>query len=213
VGGGVPLKLHLQLHEFRPAPLKPNPVTIALNGSERATFTPSADLAAYDFDLPATDLRGDAVIDLRSDTFRPKDTLPDSTDERDLGLFVDQIQLGYGTGLIVPPLLVYTLLIASVISAYGLSRTMGLSTRVSFSIGVALVIAEAVGVIGFRLWIAHNSPWIAATVFGAWLIALRLTRGRMHPQEGVPLDAGYTPISRSPPSHTSWRLCSCGASS
>src|SRR5512135_1624909 len=63
VGGGVPLKLHLQLHEFRPAPLSPHPVTISLNGRAVASFTPSQDLAAYDFDLPASDLRGDAVID------------------------------------------------------------------------------------------------------------------------------------------------------
>ena len=115
VGGGVPLKLHLQLHEFRPAPLTPQPVAISLNGNPVTLFTPTNDLAAYDFDLPASDLRGDAVIDLRSDTFTPKDTLPNSTDERALGLFVDQIKLEYGAGLIVPPLIVYALLIASVI--------------------------------------------------------------------------------------------------
>ncbi len=71
VGGGVPLKLHLQLHEFRPAPLTPNPVMIALNGHGVVSFTPFTDLAAYDFNLPASDWRGDAVIDLHSDTFRP----------------------------------------------------------------------------------------------------------------------------------------------
>ena len=180
VGGGVPLKLHLQLHEFRPAPLSPKPVTISLNGRQVASFTPSRDLAAYDLDLPASDLRGDAVIDLRSDTFRPKDTLPDGTDERDLGLFVDQIRLTYGAEVIVPPLIVYALLIASVISAYGLSKTIGLSTRVSFVLAMILLIAEAIGVIGFRLWIAHNSPWIAATISGAWLIALRLKKSRRH---------------------------------
>jgi len=38
------------------------------------------------------------------------------------------------------------------------------------------LIAEIVGVIGFRLWIAHNSPWIAATTIGGWLIAMRLRR-------------------------------------
>jgi hypothetical protein len=112
VGGGVPLKLHLQLHEFRPAPLSPDPVAISLNGREVASFAPTNDLAAYDFDLPASDLRGDAVIDLRSDTFRPKDNLPTSADERDLGLFVDQIKLDYGAGLIVPPLIVYALLVS-----------------------------------------------------------------------------------------------------
>ncbi len=60
VGGGVPLKLHLQLQEYRPAPLSPNPVTITLNGQQVASFTPATDLAAYDFDLPPADLRGDA---------------------------------------------------------------------------------------------------------------------------------------------------------
>src|SRR5512143_2773935 len=168
VGGGVPLKLHLQLHELRPAPLSPKPVVISLNSHEITAFTPTNDLAAYDFDLPASDLRGEAVIDLRSDTFRPKDALPDSTDERDLGLFVDQIKLDYGTGLIVPPLLVYALLIASVIGAYGLSRTIGLSTRVSWVIAAIMLITAAIGVIGSRLWIAHNSPWIAGTISGAW---------------------------------------------
>jgi Gpi18-like mannosyltransferase len=176
VGGGVPLKLHVQLHELRPAPLTPQPVTIALNGNLITLFTPTNDLAAYDFDLPASDWRGDAVIDLRSDTFRPKDTLPNSTDERDLGLFVDQIKLDYGAGLIVPPLMVYALLIASVIGAYGLSKTIGVSGRVSLVIAAIVLIAAAIGVIGFRLWIAHNSPWIAATIMVAWLIAWRLKR-------------------------------------
>ena len=113
VGGGIPLKLHLQLHELRPAPLTPKPVTISLNGHEVTSFTPTNELAAYDFDLPASDLRGDAVIDLRSDTFRPQDTLPGSTDERDLGLFIDQLKLEYGNGLVIPPLIVYALLITS----------------------------------------------------------------------------------------------------
>ena len=176
IGGGVPLKLHLQLHELRPAPLRPQPVAISLNGNPVTLFTPSNDLADYDFDLPASDLRGDAVIDLRSDTFTPQDTLPNSTDERALGLFVDQIKLEYGSGLIVPPLIVYALLIASVLALYGLSKTIGLSARVSFAIALILLIAEVIGVIGFRLWIAHNSPWIAATTIGAWLITVRLTR-------------------------------------
>ena len=59
VGEGAPLKLHLQLQELRPAPLSPHPVTVSLNGHEVTSFTPSNDLAAYDFDLPGSDLRGD----------------------------------------------------------------------------------------------------------------------------------------------------------
>ena len=180
--GGVPLKLHVQLHELRPAPLSPNPVTITLNGLPITSFTPTNDLAAYDFDLPASDLRGDAVIDLHSDTFRPKDTLPDSADERDLGLFIDQIKLEYGAGLIVPPLMVYALLLASVLALFGLSKTIGLSARASLAVTVILLIAEMIGVISFRLWIAHNSPWIAATTIGAWLIALRLKQTHHAPR-------------------------------
>ena len=190
IGGSAPLKLHLQLQEFRPAPLTPQPVTISFNGSTVTSFTPSNDLAAYDFDLPSSDLRGDAVIDLRSDTFRPKATLPNSTDERDLGLFVDQIKLDYGAGLIVPPLMVYALLIASVVGAYGLSKTIGLRARASFVIAIIVLGVEAIGVIGFRLWIAHNSPWIATTIIGAWLIAARLKRGKKQPQRGASQGAG-----------------------
>ncbi len=176
VGGGVPLKLHLQLHEFRPAPLSTQPVTLSLNGRMITSFTPANDLTAYDFELPASDLRGDAVLELRSDTFRPKDTLPNSTDERHLGLFIDQIKLDYGSGLVLPPLFVTVLLITSVLALFGLSRAIGLPTRASLAVALALLAAEVVGVLGFRLWIAHNSPWIAATTIGAWLIALRLKR-------------------------------------
>ena len=173
-GSGVPLKLHLQLHEFRPPPLTPGPVLISLNGREVTSFTPTTELAAYDFDLPPSDLRGDAIIDLHSDTFRPKDALPNSTDQRDLGLFVDQIKLDYSPGLIVPPLIVYALLVVSAIALFGLARTIGLNTRGSFAAAIALLIAAAIGVIGFRLWIAHNSPWIAGTIIGVYLIVLRL---------------------------------------
>jgi hypothetical protein len=192
VGALTPFKLHLHLHEFRPAPLTPNPVTITLNGQSVATFTPANDLAAYDFDLPASDLRGDAVIELHSDTFRPKDALPASTDERDLGLFVDQIKLAYGNGLIVPPLLVYVLLIVSILALFELSKTIGISTRASLMIAIALLLAEVIGVIGFRLWIAHNSPWIAAVTVGAWLIAGRLKRGKRPGVRGKEQEAQFT---------------------
>jgi hypothetical protein len=197
VGGGVPLKLHLQLHEFRPAPLLPRPVAISLNGHEVASFTPSNELTAYDFDLPASDLRGDVVVDLRSDTFRPKDTLPASADERELGLFIDQIKLDYGAGLIVPPLMVYALLIVGVLAIFGLSKTIGLSARASFAIAVSLLITEVIGVIFFRLWIAHNSPWIAATVIGVWLIALRVKKSKKQEARirSIPNSAFHIPNS------------------
>jgi hypothetical protein len=197
VGSGIPLKLHLQLHELRPAPLSPQPVSIALNGAPVALFTPTNELAAYDFDLPASDLRGDAVIDLRSDTFTPKDTIPNNTDKRTLGLFVDQVKLEYGSSLIVPPLIVYALLVASVLALYGLGKTIGLSTRVSAAIALILLIAEIIGVIGFRLWIAHNSPWIAATTIGAWLIARRLRR-RTADDRQPPVVNRRSPVVQSP---------------
>jgi hypothetical protein len=63
LGSGVLLHLRISLHEFRPSPLSPGPVTILLNGRKAARFTPAMDLAAYDLDLPTgpVDWRGDAV--------------------------------------------------------------------------------------------------------------------------------------------------------
>jgi hypothetical protein len=178
VGSGVPLKLSLNLHEFRPVPLMPRPVTLALNGREIISFTPDVILQAYTFDLPPIlDLRGEAVLDLRSDTFTPQDTLPASTDERALGLFIDQITLTYAPGLIVPPLIVWLLLSAAVIGAYGLSGAIGWSWRVSAIISGALLIVISLGVIAYRPFTAHNAPWLAGTVIAAWLVALRLRAG------------------------------------
>ena len=178
VGSGIALKLSLNLHEFRPAPLMPQPVTIALNGRDVISFTPDTNLQAYTFDLPPiADRRGDAVLDLRSDTFTPKDTLPASTDERSLGLFIDQITLDYAPGVIVPPLIVWLLLIASVIGAYGFSQTVGWSRRVGAISSGALLISTSFGVIAFRAFTAHNAPWLAVTVIAAWLIAIRLKAG------------------------------------
>ncbi len=184
-GSGTALKLSLNLHEFRPAPLMPQPVTLALNGRDVISFTPDTNLQAYTFDLPPiADLRGDAVLELRSDTFIPKDTLPNSTDERSLGLFVDQIKLEYGAGLNVPPLITWLLLIASVIGAFGLSGSIGLSGRVSGVIGAIMLFGVSAGVIGYRTFTAHNAPWLAATVIVSWLIVLRLqdAKGKRHDQ-------------------------------
>lgn len=179
LGSGVPLKIHANLHEFRPSPLAPNPVTIALNGNKVISFTPDTNLAAYTFDLPAiADLRGDAIIDLHSDTFPPKETIPNSTDERSLGLFVDQIKLEYGSGLILPPMIVWASLVVSIVAAYAFARAIGLSTRFSFVIGLALLIAEVVGVSAFRTWTAHNSPWLAGTLVVAYSVAVRLKKGQ-----------------------------------
>jgi hypothetical protein len=179
VGSGAPLKLSLNLHEFRPAPLTPRPVTIALNGRDVISFTPDTNLQAYTFDLPPiTDLRGEAVLDLRSDTFTPKGTLPNSTDERSLGLFVDRITLEYAPSLIVPPLIIWLLLIASVIGAYGFSRIVGWSSRASAVVGIIMLLAVSAGVIAFRPFTAHNAPWLAGTVIAAWLVAVRLKDAR-----------------------------------
>ena len=179
LGSGVPLKIQANLHEFRPSPLVPNPVTIALNESKVISFTPDTNLAAYTFDLPAiADLRGDAIIDLHSDTFLPKETIPNSTDERSLGLFVDQIKLEYGSGLILPPMIVWALLVVSIVAAYAFARAIGLSTRVSFIVGLVLLIAEIIGVSVFRTWTAHNSPWLAGTLVVAYSVAMRLKKGQ-----------------------------------
>ena len=85
IGSGVPLRLHTNLHEFRPAPLTPQPASISFNNREIASFTPSPSLLGYDFDVPANfDPGGEAVINFQSDTFTPEQTLPNSTDERSL---------------------------------------------------------------------------------------------------------------------------------
>ena len=197
VGSGNALKLSLNLHEFRPAPLMPQPVTLALNGRDVISLTPDTNLQAYAFDLPPiTDLRGDAVIDLRSDTFIPKDSIPNSTDDRSLGLFVDQVKLDYGAGIIVPPLTTWLLLIASVIGAYGLSQSIGWSQRVSAFIGAVMLLIVSAGVIGYRTFIAHNAPWLAATVIASWLIALRLQDARGKRQDALaPAPAVVRPAS------------------
>jgi hypothetical protein len=184
VGSGNTLKFSLNLHEFRPAPLMPRPVTMALNGRDIISFTPDTNLQAYSFDLPATgDLRGDAVLDLRSDTFVPKETIPNSTDDRSLGLFVDQVKLDYGAGLIVPPLITWLLLIVSVIGAYGLSDSIGWSRRASIVISAVMLLIVSAGVIAFRTFTAHNTPWLAATMIASWLIVLRLHEARGKQQE------------------------------
>ena len=198
VGSALPLKIGLTLHEFRPAPLMPQPVTVALNGREVISFTPDTNLQAYTFDLPPlTDLRGDAVIELRSDAFVPKDSIPDNTDDRSLGVFVDRVQLEYGAGLIVPPLITWLLLVASVIGSFGLSGSIGWSRRVSGVLGAIMLAGVIVGVIGYRTFTAHNAPWLAATVIGSWLIALRLRAARTNQSSAA--DA-HPAVSRPPSS-------------
>ena len=177
VGSGVPFHLHTNLHEFRPAPLTPQPASISFNGHEIAPFTPAPSLLGYDFEVPANfDPGGEAVLNFQSDTFTPKQTLPSSTDDRPLGLFIDQIQIDYGPGLIIPPLIVWMLLIISVLAAYGFGRAVSWSTVVSFVSAILVLIAVLIGIIAFRTWTAHNSPWLAGTIVCAWLIVLRLKR-------------------------------------
>ncbi len=179
LGGGAPLRLHLNLHEFRPPPLTSGRVTIRLNEREIARFTPGAVLAAYAFDIPAgaIDVRGDAVIDLQSDTFTPSQSnVEGSTDERSLGLFVDQVSIEYGPGIIVPPLVVWALLTIGVMAVYGFVRVMGWGVRAGLAAGLLLLAAEIVGVGMARTWTAHNSPWLTGTAVSLYLIALRLKR-------------------------------------
>ena len=179
LGSGVPLRLRVSLHEFRPPPLVPNPVTISLNGRKVERFTPGTDLAAFDVDLPAAamDLRGDATLDLKSDTFVPKQTMG-TNDERALGLFVDQIKLTYGPGLILPPLMVWVLLAASVMLAYAFARLIGLASRFSLAVGATLLVAQVAAIVTARMWTARNSVWLALTMVSLYLITLRLKSGQ-----------------------------------
>ena len=179
LGSGVLLHLRISLHEFRPSPLSPGLVTILLNGRKAARFTPAMDLAAYDLDLPTgpVDWRGDATLGLKSDTFVPKQAMG-TNDERALGLFVDQVWIGYGAGIIVPPLVVWALLTLGVMSAYGFCRVIGCGTRLGLSIGLFLLAAEVVGVVIARPWTAHNSVWLALSMLSLCLIALRLKSGQ-----------------------------------
>lgn len=174
-GSGVPLKLTLVLHEFRPSPLSPQPVHVALNGREVISFTPDVQLAAYTFNLPPIDqLPGTVSLSLRSDSFIPKDTVPNSDDTRPLGLFVDRIQLDAGPGVIVPPLWTWLLLAASVAAIFGLSGAIGLGTRPGLIVSVVLLSAYVAAVAAARLWIGYYGWWIAVSLIGAWLIAARL---------------------------------------
>ena len=211
LGSGAPLHLHLGLHEFRPPPLSPQPVTILLNGRELARFTPGVDLAGYDFDLPpaALDLRGDVILDLHSDTFVPAEMLPGSTDTRSLGLFVDQVRLEYGPGIIIPPILVLAWLVISVLAAYGIARLLGGSRRVGFVIGLLLLTVELTGVLIARPWTAYNSPWLAGTILVIYLVALRLKRAHRAKsaptlrlrsgQASNPLDFEFWSLKLAPP--------------
>jgi len=175
LGSGAPFHLRTHLHAFRPSPLTPNPITISINGRPAAHLTPTADLAAYDVGLPASliDLRGDLIIGLKSDTFVPKQTMG-TTDERALGLFVDQVRLEYGPGLIIPPLIVWALLAIGVLALHGFGQVVGLDRRLGLGVALVLLAAEIIGVILARPWIALNSPWLALTMLSLYLIALRL---------------------------------------
>ncbi|HLF25148.1 MAG TPA: mannosyltransferase family protein [Anaerolineae bacterium] len=177
LGGGAPLQLRLSLQPFRPAPVSPSPVTIRLNGRDVARFTPSGDLAAYTFELPPLDLRGAALIDLQSDAFVPSQTM-DSTDERALGLFVDRVEVGYGPGVILPPLIVWALLILSVLAAYAFGRIIGWNIRLAWGAALLVLIGAGIGVVFARTWTAHNSPWLAGTWVGVWFVAWRLKRAQ-----------------------------------
>jgi hypothetical protein len=176
VGSGTSLHLHLNLHEFRPSPLTPNPVIIALSDRPVITFTPTTQLNGYDFDLPSTDLRGDVILNVQSDSFIPKDSIPDNTDDRSLGLFIDQIQITYGSGLVVPPLIVWLLLAFAPLSAYAFGRTLNWKVSISVGLGALVLSPEIIGLLINRTWTAHNAIWWIGTIAAAWLIALRLKK-------------------------------------
>jgi hypothetical protein len=119
------------------------------------------------------DWNGDVIIGLQSDTFVPQQAMG-TNDERALGLYVDQVWVGYGPGVIVPPVIVWALLALSVMAAYGFCRVAGGGMRLSLGIGLLLLAAEVAGVAMARSWTAHNSVWLALTASSLCLVALRL---------------------------------------
>jgi len=175
--GRAPIRLSLNLQAIRPASTPITPVTITVNDQDMARFTPGPDLAAYNFDLPDTaiDARGDVVIGLQSDTFRPSEAMG-SADQRTLGLFVDRVALEFGSGFIVPPPIAWLLLTGSPLIVYGLGRLRGQSRRASFVPGLLLLIAEVVAVVIARAWTGYNAPWLAGTLLTIYLVSLRLKR-------------------------------------
>lgn len=187
LGSGVPFHLQMSLHEFRPPPLAPSPVSISLNGHKPERFTPGMDLAAYNLDLPAAamDWRGDATIGLKSDTFVPKQTTG-ANDERALGLFVDQIKLTFGPGIIIPPLMVWALLVMSIVLAYAFAGSIGLAPPFGLAAGAILLVAEIVAIAATRMWTARNSVWLTLTLFSLYVIALRLKSGQRSAGSGQP---------------------------
>ena len=186
-GSGVPMRLRVNLQEIRPAAWPLTPVTIMVNDHEPARFTPGADLAAYEFDLPAgaADLRGDLVITLQSDTFAPGEATG-SADRRTLGLFVDQVVIEFGPGLILPPLIVWALLAAGALGTYGFGRAIGWSRRISFILGTMLLVAEVVAVVIARAWAGYNAPWLAGTLLTLYLVTVRLKHPRSEASEAHP---------------------------
>ena len=197
LGSRVPIHLQMTLHEFRPPPLAPSPVTLSLNGHEVERFTPGIDLAAYDVDLPAgADWRGDVTIQLESDTFVPRQTMG-TNDDRALGLFVDQIKLTYGPGIIMPPLLVWALLMVSVLLVYTIVRMIGLASSLGMAAGMMLLVALVIAIVTARPWIARNSVWLALTLFSLYVIALRLKSDQRPAVSGQP-SATYSVKSELP---------------
>ena len=187
LGSGIPFHLQVSLHEFRPPPLAPGPVTISLNGHKAERFTPGMDLAAYAVDLPAAamDLRGDATIGLKSDTFVPQQTMG-TNDERALGLFVDQIKLTFGPGIIIPPLMVWALLVMSVVLAYAVTSSIGLAPPLGLGAGAMLLVAQVIAIVAARTWTARNSVWLALTLFSLYVVALRLKSSQRSAVSGQP---------------------------
>jgi Gpi18-like mannosyltransferase len=176
VGSGTNLHLHINLHEFRPPTLIPNPVILSLDNQPVITFTPTTQLNGYDFDLPSTHLSGDVVLNIHSDTFTPKDSTANNTDERSLGLFIDQLQITYAAGLIVPPLLVWLLLALAPLSAYLFGRALNWKVSINVGLGSAVLLLEIISLLINRTWTAHNAIWWTGSIAAAWLIALRLKR-------------------------------------
>ena len=72
-------------------------VTVEISGSTLATITPEKEFTTYTFTLPenltSQTKSSFAILTLKTETWRPANWIPDSTDVRDLGIRVDSVSV------------------------------------------------------------------------------------------------------------------------
>jgi 4-amino-4-deoxy-L-arabinose transferase-like glycosyltransferase len=94
--GQTPKTLKLWLAGSRPEGVPSPKVVVKVNGAEAASFVAQRDW--YSVEVPLRELGGDnrtLVVEVQSETFRPKDMIPGSTDDRELGVAIDRVELGF----------------------------------------------------------------------------------------------------------------------